>query len=460
VSVRSVVLLEFNELSPTLMARFIAEGHLPNFQRLYRESQVFVTRATETPPALEPWIQWVNVHTGLDYAEHGVFNLDEGHKLRRPAVWDLLSREGHPVLVFGSMNARYDEPVNGCIVPDPWTTSLKPHPPELDTYFRFVQKNVVDYTGKVRVSLGERLRFLAFMASHGLSWTTVVAIVHQLFSELGGRDRWKRAVLLDKLQFDVFSWYYRRLRPRFSTFFLNSTAHFQHLYWRSFEPEKFSVKPNEREQATYGSAILFGYQEMDRLIGRFYRLTGNDTVLVLCTALSQQPCLTYEESGGKVAYRPRDFEALLAFAGVTVPHRVSPVMAEEFHVYCEREQDLERAEVLLRGLYVGDRPALRVRRQENGLLAGCGIFQELPADARLRRAAGGETAGFFDIFYRIEGVKSGMHHPDGLLWIRNPGEAHRVVEEKVALAAIAPTLLSYFAVEPPPFMQAESLRNV
>ena len=75
---RPVLMLEFNELSPELMHRFITEGHLPNFKRLSDESLVYVTDAQEAQEVLEPWIQWVTVHTGLSYEEHGVFLLGDG----------------------------------------------------------------------------------------------------------------------------------------------------------------------------------------------------------------------------------------------------------------------------------------------------------------------------------------------------------------------------------------------
>ena len=38
-----VLMLEFNELSPVLMNRFIAEGHLPAFGRLRETSATFIT---------------------------------------------------------------------------------------------------------------------------------------------------------------------------------------------------------------------------------------------------------------------------------------------------------------------------------------------------------------------------------------------------------------------------------
>src|SRR6266540_4177128 len=195
-----VILLEFNELTPALVERFTRAGQLPNFDRFYRESRVFITDAEETQDKLNPWIQWVTVHSGLSFAEHGVFHLGDGHKLMR--------------------------------------------------------------------------------------------------ERLAGK-RWKRAVLLDQLQWDVFRYYYRKLRPAFATFFLNSTAHLQHKYWRHMEPEHFTIVPSPAEQAEYESAILFGYQQMDKLLGEFIALAGRSTTLILCTALSQQPCLTYEDQGGK-----------------------------------------------------------------------------------------------------------------------------------------------------------------
>jgi hypothetical protein len=73
----SVVLLEFDELTPALMDRFIADGKLPNFARLHASSEVFISDAEEQEPYLEPWILWVTVHTGVPYSEHGIFRLAE-----------------------------------------------------------------------------------------------------------------------------------------------------------------------------------------------------------------------------------------------------------------------------------------------------------------------------------------------------------------------------------------------
>jgi hypothetical protein len=44
-----VVQVEFNELSPQLLADFMAAGELPNFSRFYETSQVFTTDAHAEP---------------------------------------------------------------------------------------------------------------------------------------------------------------------------------------------------------------------------------------------------------------------------------------------------------------------------------------------------------------------------------------------------------------------------
>jgi hypothetical protein len=454
---RAVIVLEFNELSPVLMRRFIDAGHLPNFRRMHDEAGVWTTDAQERPPFLEPWIQWITVHSGQPYAGHGVFNLDEGHRASAPRIWDVLSAAGLESWICGSMNVAAGPGFRGWLLPDPWSSHVPPRPGELRPYFEFVRRHVLEYTkATVPVTNAERLRFVAFMARHGLSASTAWAIVRQLAQErLDPATRWRRAVLLDRLQFDLFRSHWARARPAFSTFFLNSTAHFQHFYWRNLEPELFTVRPDADEQRAHEGAVLFGYREMDRLVGESLEMADEGTTLVLCTALSQQPCLNYEESGGKVIYRPRDFERLLSFAGVTVPHTVAPVMAEEFHVFLDSDAAAIETERQLGAMRVGDRPALVVRRDGAGLFCGCKIHGALDPDTTVSGPRGSEA--FFSLFYQVEGVKSGMHHPEGILWIRTPERHHAVHREPLPLTEVFPKLLGLLGVRAPRPQRAPAL---
>jgi Type I phosphodiesterase / nucleotide pyrophosphatase len=455
-----VILLEFNELCPQLMNRFLAEGQLPNFQKLYERSEVYLTDAEEKAPNLEPWIQWVTVHSGMPYSTHKIFDLGDGHLLKQQCIWDLLSRANRKVWICGSMNARYDMPLNGYLLPDPWSSGTPPHPDTLLPYLNFVRANVHEHTNAhAAFRKSDAAKFLTFMATHGLSMGTVSTILRQLASEQGARNRWKRSTILDQLQFDVFRHFYRKFRPDFSTFFLNSTAHLQHMYWRNMEPSLFKIQPSEQEQAEFAAAILYGYRQMDELVGEFLRVAGKDATLIFCTALSQQPCLIYDDAGGKILYRPREFGRLMSFAGLKPGWTVAPVMAEQFHLYFENEEDAAEGERRLNGLKVGEMPALYVKRQESSLFCGCPVNRSLAESATLAGEEG-KTVPFFDVFYQIEGIKSGMHQSDGMLWISTPARSHAVHEEKVPLTAIAPTILEMFDIPVPAYMEGGSLAEM
>lgn len=454
-----LVLLEFNELTPALMDRFIAEGKLPNFARLRESSRVFTSDAEEQEPYLEPWIQWVTVHTGMPYSEHGIFRLSEGNKLQHKNVWDLISEAGESVWICGSMNAKREKNTAGYLLPDPWSSDLLPQPEALLPYFHFVQRNVQEYSNdRVPLSKSDYLRFMQFMATHGLSANSVASILRQLISEKKtGTGRWRRAFILEKLQFDVFSAVYRRIKPAFSTFFLNSTAHMQHLYWRYMEPELFTIPVERKKQLEYESSILEGYLAMDQLLGRILELVGEEASLILSTALSQQPCLRYEETGGKSSFRPRDFSQLLSFAGITSPCRPEPVMAEQFWLRLDNESDAADAEKKLASLRVGEERAFFAKRDGCGIFTSCMIHHALPDDATLRLTNSDREVPFFDMLYAIGTSKSGMHHPNGILWIRHPAMAHQLHSSPVSLLAVAPTILDLLGIDKPDSMPGVSL---
>ena len=247
----TVISIEFNELCPELMAQFIDEGCLPNFNAFRDESEVYTTTTEAEGEDLNPWVQWVTAHTGVDFREHGVRHLSEGHKLKSPAVWDVVSDAGRTVWVCGSMNPRANNPIKGCLLPDPWSTGVSPQPQgEFDVYFDFIRTQVQGHTVSDGAQPSAR-RFVASMLRRGLSLQTVFRLAKQLVAERFRDVKWKRPMFMEEIQFDLFKYYFRKLKPAYSSFFANSTAHLQHCYWRHMDPSAFSAKPSETEMKTY-----------------------------------------------------------------------------------------------------------------------------------------------------------------------------------------------------------------
>ena len=451
------IILEFNELTPALMRRFMEMGTLPNFSKLRAESQVFTTDAGEDPPWLEPWIQWVTVHCGSPASEHGIFNLGDSPSLRRPAIWDVVSSAGYPVWVCGSMNAFHSSNVNGAILPDPWSVGIRPSPVTLDPYFDFVRSQVLEYTRpKGSMGLKSALRFAKFMASNGLTLATAGAIASQLLRERVKACHWQRANILDRLQYDLFESMYCKLRPRLATFFLNSTAHYQHVYWRNMEPNLFAEKPSMADQNAYGSAVRFGYERMDAIVGKIMQLVDDQTAIIFITALSQQPCLKYEGIGGKRFYKPVNVNNMLTAVGIDAGDcDIEPVMSEQFHLRFASVGKAQEAYDKLQAVVVEGMPAFASRLNDCSIMTGCGVIRELPPGALLR--TGDRAVPFESVFYLVDLKKSGMHHRDGMAWFRIPGLAARDFDPAVSLVDLPPTILRVMGLDAPESMRGRVL---
>jgi hypothetical protein len=437
-----ILLLEFNEICPPLLKRWMGEGKLPNFSALYNSSQVVTSIAdVSDPDYLEPWIQWYSIHTGLPYDEHGVFYLTDGPKADHFDIWRRLNGLGKSVMNCGSMNARALSGTGVFYLPDPWCNNEPAWPKEVEVFKTVMAKLVQESTRGAALGMNEWLPFLTFLLRHGLAVDTVRAILAQLGSErlLQADVKWRRVALADRLQFDLFRHYYRSMRPDFATFFVNSTAHLQHAYWRHMDPDAFSLKPDKSEIDSYGDAVLFGYRSMDALIRRFCALAEPDTTIILCSALSQQPFLKREASGGQHFYRLRDVPRFLQMLDVA-PQLVEPVMTHQYRLRFAQRDAAQRAFCVLERLKLGDARLFGTRLSGTDIHLGCQIFDRRDGD-------GGEISGvpgrneplhFFDLLYAIDAVKSARHHPEGVLWI-GTGE-HAVHAEPASILDIAPTI--------------------
>jgi hypothetical protein len=423
-----LILLEFNELVPHLVERFIDEGALPNFKRLRDASETFITHTNEE--LLEPWIQWVTVHTGVPLAEHGIKDLDEAEKVTHNTFWDGLAEEN--VLLISPMNVKFRGRNQSLFMPDPWAASQPPSA-ELEPFYNFIRAAVNSHARTDRLDLKAGARAGQFLLAHGLRANTMAAALCQLIVEkFGRRDaKWRRATILDRLLWDVFAHFWRGPRqPRVGIFFSNATAHYQHKYWSHYDPSLFALKPNAEELETYHDAIRFGYQAHDRLIGKALALAGTDTAIALCTALSQQPMLDYEVRGGKHMFLIKDFAALQTALGIGTAARAEALMAEESWLHFPTEADGADGYRKIRCARTGDGRALFKVRGFDGksFVIGCAVFtSEVDEHASIINEAGASMP-FHQYFLQMETVTTAKHHPDGLFWIMSGNRSRRPSE--------------------------------
>jgi hypothetical protein len=439
-----VILLEFNELCPQLLDRWMGQGLLPNFRKFYSNSDVFTAQADDSEH-LEPWIQWYSVHTGLSYQQHGVFNLTDGPTAAHLDIWQMLLRRGLKVASCGSMNVKAFSAPDCLFVPDPWCTSESPFPRPFEIYHKVISQLVQESStdGRGSLKLFDCGRLLWFLATHGIRLSTIAAGARQVWSDTIRREGtgWRRAMMLDRIQFDLFRRYWLSNLPDFATFFLNSTAHYQHAYWHCLFPEEFGKDPHVPEVRRFQSAILAGYKAMDRLLHECKAFEEQGATLVLATALSQHS----NKQSDLLFYRAKDIMAFLRNLLGIVPISIMPVMAEQYVAVFEDAAACERARAQLKRLRASGQQFMYVGEpRENSVFFGCRIREPLSADA-IVETGNGATFQFHDYFYALPHTKSGIHHPDSVLWFKTG--RHTVHQEKVSILDILPTVLEFFDID-------------
>lgn len=455
-SPRPVIVLELNELCQTLIERWASEGLLPNFRKLMATCDMFTTRADVTDPAvLEPWIQWYSIHTGLPYSAHGVFHLTDARKAGHQDVFGMLLARGHSVASFGSMNVAPFAAEGSLFVGDPWSEQGDASPTAYNAFAGFVGSQVREHSNAAR-PFGARdyVRFGSFMATHGLTAATIAATIAQLAGEkaIDGRRSYRRAAILDRLQFDLFAHWYRAARPAFATFFSNSVAHLQHAYWRAMQPSAFQVQPGEDHIRLYGHAIRDGYVAIDRVVGRAMRLSRQcGARLMFVTALSQQPFLRYEDRGGQHFYRLHETNGFVARLGLD-PVTVSPTMTNQYMMHFASVEARVAARTRLDAIRLDDGRQVFGCIDGSGdtpsVYFGCQISDRIDPATGVIGLAGTAPERFDALFYALDGSKSGCHHPDGSLWIETGRHVRH--DDPCSILDILPTQLDLLGVSRPP----------
>jgi len=430
---QKILQLELNEVNFAFVEDYCAQGKLPILAALIRRHGLIETTSERTYEELEPWIQWVSAHTGLSFAEHGVFRLgDIRERDELSQIWEVLETRGRTVAAMSPMNAR-----NACarptfFVPDPWTggevigSALLPH--LYDAIAQLVNDNA---HGRVRKSslvwlVASLLRFAR--AENYRLYLSISALVK--------RRSWARALLLDLLLADVFVGETRRTDPDFASLFLNAAAHLQHHHM--FDAGVYSG-PN-RNPEWYGGRdedpVLKVYELYDRLIGQIMRAFPKHRLLI-ATGLHQVP---YPDP--LYYWRLRDHDAFLRELGIAF-ESVEPRMSRDFLIRFSTPQGAAEAERLLSQVVANDGELLfEIDNRGDSLFV---IFR-YPHDIEPALGYRAGSCSFSDLRTKsaFVAIKNGEH--DGIGYLIDTAEAASDCPDRIPLTSLFTRTLAHFDV--------------
>lgn len=331
-----LILLELNELNFEFVEHYAAKGQLPAFARLFERHGYARTRSEDVYEHIEPWIQWVTVHTGKTFAEHGVFRLGDGPAARVPQIWEMLEQKGLRVGAFSPMNAGNALAKAAFFVPDPWTRTEVAAPPLMRAAFSAICQAVGD-NADGKITPGSMLRLLAGLAvySRKTRWP------RYLTDGLAGlRQHWPRAVFLDRFLADCFLHAWNRTKPHFASVFLNGAAHLQHHYLFNSAAYAGPHRNPTWYLAPGEDPLLAICRLYDELVGDLLALSPSPR-LMIATGLHQDPV-----DVPVYYWRLRDHASFLRRLGCPFAS-VEPRMSRDFLVTCASGADAAATQALL-----------------------------------------------------------------------------------------------------------------
>jgi hypothetical protein len=395
---RRLILLELNEFNDALLKQAIAAYGLKHLAEMVALPHTFLaTEDTYESDFLEPWVQWVSLHTGVPASQHQIKHLGDVPDLSTPQIWEVLAKRGVTTGVWGVLNGSRGKQVenNLFFVPDPWTFSEQAFPADLDRLIglpRYLATNRANIS-PARFAL-EAARFLRVLVEPSVRKEFIRRAPLALAQTVRDRGAYAGYCFVEYISSLLFLERWRRYQPQFGVLFLNSIAHCQHYYWES-QPLATNHK------------LRYCFEFLDRLVGAVLaEAKSSGTELVITNALSQKNTL---DEPLWCSYRPLDFAKFLRFAGVTFDS-VAPLMSYDALVYFSSVEACQQARTIIEGATVGEQKLFLVEVYDDNpkkLFFRFQFTDELKTDAC---QIGGKRFRFWDQFTLLA-TRTGKHIP-------------------------------------------------
>ena len=394
---RKLLIIELNEFNTELLKNAAKKFRLINIRKILNMSrEVTFSEEVKEHHGLDPWVQWVSIHTGVSFRTHKIKHLGQVNNLTYPQIWETLSKYKIKSGIWGALNSSKGKSDN-CLFffPDPWSYSEKAYPKVLNNFLafpRYFSKNYLAIGSyKFLISI---LKFISFFIR-----TDILFILRKDFFYII-RSILKQPLssnllfsLFDLISSRVFLKYQNKMNPDFLIIFLNSLAHSQHKYWR-----KISI----------GDELEFTLKNIDRILGIIFESISSEYALIVMNGLTQSNV----EGKGYCIYRQINPEKFLKFIGLDFV-KVEQCMTNDCFIFFKNKDDLLNAFNRLSKIEVNNKKLFYLEfkdNEENKLFYQFDYYDRLDKEALFHFE--NLRYKFFDHFSLL-GERTGSHQSKG-----------------------------------------------
>lgn len=398
VSTKKLLQVELNEFDPIFLREQANKLGLKHTLRFldFEHGETFTDDEVEHQ-GLDPWVQWVNVHSGMPSSQHGIKRLGDTLNQTQPQIWEAIAEKGNRWVVWGVMNAPIGKKTGGEIfMPDPWSFDEEAYPENLNDLLslpRYVAKN---YLEPNRLEFTKRFLHLVRYYAPPTHWPVMLKFIKEFAKSTFtvGLSIHSLSTLLDYLGALEFVRYRKNTSPEFSIIFLNHIAHLQHQFWPSGE----DLHPE----------MAFGLKINNLIMGLLLDSCNEDEAIIVMNGLKQ------ENVAGKGFYVYRQINPERTIKELTGIDDilVEQCMTNDAHIKFKTAKDAGRAFERLSSLELTDGHKLFFTE----MIAKKHVFIQLSIEYQVCENAeiicGNKNLNFYDLF-EVVCERTGAHIPNG-----------------------------------------------
>ncbi|HEY0042967.1 MAG TPA: hypothetical protein VGB62_00325 [Allosphingosinicella sp.] len=410
-SAPKLLVIELNEFNPALLREASTQMPLPNLNRILSMQHADTTTADEVEhQGLDPWVQWVGVHTGRPAADHGIRRLGMTAVQAAPQIWQVAGQHGLRWGVWGAMNApKGNSPGCEFFMPDPWSFEEKASPAELNDLLALPRYAATNY---LELSIGDAFKAALRTARFFLPpsrWALAARAATEFIRASGqaGVNVHTFTTLFDYLSVLYFTQLRRTRRPDLSLIFLNHIAHLQHQFWV--------------EDGKLDRNMALGLRLSDQMMGLLLEDAAEDEGVLVANVMRQKKVA----GQGYFVYRQKQPQRAIEAFGIG-GGRVEQLMTHDAHIIFRNEKDADHAERVLRACRLSDGHDVFYVEREGPLH----LFYQLSFDHEVKEGVHLDTPNGaipFDQVFELICERTGAHEQGGDVFFRGvdvPAKLH------------------------------------
>lgn len=233
---KNLLFLELNECD---FSYFLYGAKKYNFTRIknfFKKKKIIKTYTLDKKEGLnlDPWVQWVSVHTGLSSDIHKTYRIGQDLNLKIDQLWDVLARKEISTSVWGAFNAnlRSKKKID-LFFPDPWSYNQKTYPRKFDDYLKLPRYYAQSYPSpdKFKLIKYSFLFFKKLFFSSNFSYLFKNSFIISYFFIKSNFKSFNLYFFLDLASLLILKKNLNYKKSDFVILAMNCFAHYQHNFW-------------------------------------------------------------------------------------------------------------------------------------------------------------------------------------------------------------------------------------